>query len=255
MFERIKVGVIAFVALILISAFVLRTDGNSTFAQDAEPTPTSEPDAEAEQRLRSYSQTLASQDISAYNIMYLISENTASNPLIAADQLADLLGAKIVSSWAEFLSLNAEQPAAGVLIHASAIDWVDPDWTRDAYRNRRIPIVGINLYFDEMATLTGNSCLARGAVNPFEDDYFVGQFYAAWAENAVDVSILTTAYLDTCATESPNGGEIIGLSTGTARVSKSGSQQPLTSSDDVAVLRDILVHYLFNASLPTLAFQ
>ncbi len=255
MFERIKFGIIAFVMVILISAFLLKMDGNSTFAQDIVPTPTSEPDIENEQRLRSYSQTLASQDISTYNIMYLISENAASNPLIAEDQLIDSLGVKIVRSWDEFLSLNAEQPAAGVIIHASAIDWVDPAWTRDAYRNRRIPIVGINLYFDEMAALTGNNCLARGAVNPFEDDYFVGQFYATWAENAADVPILTTAYLDTCAAEAPNGGEIIGLSTGTARVSKSGSQQPLTSNDDILVLRDILVNYLFNASLPTLAFQ
>jgi hypothetical protein len=140
-----------------------------------------------------------SRSILNFRVAYLISqdeENTES--LLSGNNIYNVTGAVLVGSWEEFLQLNEEQPFHIVLLHASMLDEIDMEWTRNAYRNRVI-LVGMNIDLPEMVEITGDVCMGkRHETNFVDQEFYVYLTYVASAEIPEELELLHRATLETC---------------------------------------------------------
>lgn len=100
----------------------------------------------------------ASLDILNLNVVYF----TVPNEDIilgvpAARSLNSALGAVVADSWQAVLDAVAESPIHVLIVHESAYDNVDLDWTRSAYRSE-VLIVGLDMSFEQIQEMTGDWC-------------------------------------------------------------------------------------------------
>lgn len=108
-----------------------------------------------------------------YQVVYLITENAlAPDALISPENiLAALPTIKVIHHWDDFRAFVDKTPVDGLVIHGSAIEWIDPEWTQNAYAHGS-PIITLDSNFYGWATATGNYCeypLSRldDKANPF----------------------------------------------------------------------------------------
>jgi hypothetical protein len=93
---------------------------------------------------------------SDWRIAFLVTEGELPDDYVVTPQrIADSLGDGLVAEvndWDTFLELEAEKPFDALIIHESALPFVDNAWTQDAYR-RGVVMVVINIYYPELADL------------------------------------------------------------------------------------------------------
>jgi len=136
----VPVGLIAIVAALLATLVLannLTTVHGSTFTLPVPPVPAGK------------------------HVIYLIAENAvAQDSLIAPTRIEATLRAQIANTWEELVAINQSTPADAIIIHNSALPFVDRSWISSAYW-RGVVIGGINITGPQMADLVGNSCIAR----------------------------------------------------------------------------------------------
>ncbi len=89
--------------------------------------------------------------------VYLIAED-AEEPLVTPERVAEHIGATVVHTWDALHEIHSEMLLDGIVIHASALDEVDPLWIQQAYRNGTV-IAGIRMSWPEMADLVDDNCI------------------------------------------------------------------------------------------------
>lgn len=100
-----------------------------------------------------------SRSIFDFQVAYLIAQDAVSSgSLASAQSITSVFDAEVMNSWSDFLDLNQAQAFHIVLIHESMYGQVDKAWLQNAYRNQ-VFIVGINMSFEHLADITGDSCL------------------------------------------------------------------------------------------------
>ena len=94
-----------------------------------------------------------------FYIAYLIAPDAAlGSELMSEQSFIDTFGAKVFHSWNAFAEQNELTPFQIVMIHGSAYDFLDLDWTRWAYRNQVI-LVGVGTSFEHYIEITGDRCV------------------------------------------------------------------------------------------------
>lgn len=125
---------------------------------------------------------------SDWHIAFIVAEDELADDYVVTPQkIAESLGDDIVAEindWETFLELDAEKPFDALIIHESALSFVDNQWTQDAYR-RGIVMVVINVYYPELADLIF-PCKSKDEPSdpvdwyPEGHDYFM-QFHLSFA--------------------------------------------------------------------------
>lgn len=140
--------------------------------------------------------------LSDYSVVYLVSDTElADTDMLSAasvDKNTDELD--VVTTWAEFVSVQNASSIDAVLIHASAFNIVDKDWLQNAYR-QGLPVVTINMSYSQRADLLGDSCTFANASsdNPFSDgNFFVASYWILHPQSETDRDNLARMYLETC---------------------------------------------------------
>lgn len=122
--------------------------------------PTLEPAAQAtaDARDAAWLDEYESRSLHDYRVAYLIAPDASlGTPFMAADVIAESLGAVIFHTWDDFAADNEQSPFQFILFHDSIYDEVDLEWTQWAYRNQRM-LVGIGTPFDHYVEITGERC-------------------------------------------------------------------------------------------------
>ncbi len=244
--------------LVLLLAFsgfiVLQLSNTDLTAQDETPPPTLDPNSpeaiEARQAIyanfEEHAAALSQINVFDYHTIYLIAPDTVPTESVASvERLESTLGVVPAYSWDDLLALDAQRPINALIVHESAFAMVNITWTQNAYRNRALPIVGINLYFDSMATLTGDNCLNRSAQPPFEPDYFVLKQAYATAEIPAEREQAIEELLNVCDKE--DIGQIYTYA-GEVQAGEIGSQHPLQDETDLTNLIDHFPTFFLNQS-------
>lgn len=110
-----------------------------------------------------------------YRILYLLAPGAvAPNSLMAPARLEAALGVETVYSGQEVLALDRMSPADALVLHASALTMLDPNWLSEAYW--RGTVVGVfNVHARQLAELVKDLCVSRGgfASEPYPSDFYV----------------------------------------------------------------------------------
>ncbi len=94
-------------------------------------------------------------------IVYVVSSDLSQvDPLVAPEKLERTIGSQSAYQWNEVVEINESSPIDALVIHESALPFVDQQWVTAAYQ-RGVLIAGINIGGPEMANLVGNSSIAN----------------------------------------------------------------------------------------------
>lgn len=93
--------------------------------------------------------------LKAHRIAYLIAPDTVHRDYVLSPEgLEAGFGAVIIHDWPTLLQENAKEPFEAVIIHKSALPFVDASWVTTAYRSA-VVIALIDIYYPELPTLLG----------------------------------------------------------------------------------------------------
>ena len=162
---------------------------------------TPDPDDPRVQSMLDFRSELATRTLADYRVVYVTDEAAiGSNPYLTPEALAESQ-IHFATNWDDVLALNDEAAIQGLIIHQSALDFVDYEWVQQAYRDA-VPVVGVNLFFPEMSELTGDLCQkAKGFENgnPIEGDFFIQyRYHVRNVENEADLDNIYHAELELC---------------------------------------------------------
>lgn len=203
----------AFLFMFTVSSF-------SAIAQQATPiaepgavpnAPTLEPAAEATAQAleAAWIADYESRSIFDLRVAYLIGTNAAiENDVMSAEAFNETLGAVIVHTWDEFIAENDREAFQIVLVHDSAYDQLDTEWTQYAYRNQVI-LVGIGMPFEHHVEMTGDRCLKEP--NPHladeADDWVLLFTYSVQYKDESQRVLLDPSAFTSCRGKPPVVGE------------------------------------------------
>lgn len=208
MLRRLSIwlGVALTLGLLLIALNIVSTNQAAEAQGEAAPQPSGDNSVAEEvvtdpadprvQQLQAAYNAALNDSVSNYRVAYIAQENTVTSGYLAA---ADV---QITSTWDEVLAFDAAAPLQAIVIRSSAIESVDSEWVRAAYR-RGIIVVGVNLFLPELSALTGDNCVSRhgistDAANTHSGDYFVLYYYRLQPENEADREAINTVQLQNC---------------------------------------------------------
>jgi hypothetical protein len=90
-----------------------------------------------------------------HRIAYVIADGAVDNSYVLAPEgLEAGWGAVIIHDWETFLEENGKEPFEAVIIHRSALPFVDYSWVTAAYRNA-VVIALIDIYYPQLPELLG----------------------------------------------------------------------------------------------------
>lgn len=167
-------SIVMLAAVVCIQALALAQDPIPTPAPGAvlHP-PTIEPSvlATAQANEQAWQTEFESRSPFDFYIAYLIAPDAVlGSELMSEQSFIDAFGAQVFHSWDAFAAQNALTPFQIVMIHGSAYEFLDLDWTRWAYRNN-ILLVGVGVRFEQLVEITDDRC--EKMPNPF---YMKDQF-------------------------------------------------------------------------------
>lgn len=111
-----------------------------------------------------------------HRIAYVIADGAVDNRYVLAPEgLEAGWGAVIIHDWQTLLAENAKAPFEAVIIHKSALPFVDDAWVTAAYRNA-VVISLIDIYYPELPKLLG-FC----DTTPPSDPWYSSNFYRVYA--------------------------------------------------------------------------
>lgn len=155
--------------------------------------------AAIKQMYRDYYRQFENRTLADYRIAYLISSEAAlADSWVSPERLtADAPTLEIAHSWDELLYLHTQESLDEVIIHSSALGFVDTVWTQSAYR-LGIVIIGVNTSFEEWRILTGDECSFKQEGRPFSGDFFIATYYALRLNNESDRDAVADTLFKEC---------------------------------------------------------
>ncbi len=106
-------------------------------------------------------------------IVYVVSSDDSQiDPLVAPEKLERTIGSQSAYEWNEVVEMDEASPIDALVIHESALPFVDQQWVMAAYK-RGVVIAGINIGGPEIANLVGNPSIAN---NDFAADTSLPMF-------------------------------------------------------------------------------
>jgi hypothetical protein len=117
--------------------------------------------------------------LQGYQIVYLVDQNAvAPVDVVAPQRLEQDMGAIITSGWSRVESADAESPIELLIIHQSALPFIDQTWVRAAY-GRGVVISFINVPLDQRLEVLGMTCYEDQMSPPPMET--MGQFFTTYA--------------------------------------------------------------------------
>lgn len=171
-----------------------------------------------------YRRELADFDFADYTTVYLIAPEVPESVQIAtAENVAERLLARVVHTWAEVEQILTETPIDIMLIHMSAVDEVDAEWLRQAYRDGTM-VVGFSTPFETLTELAGDACAENE--NPFVperfDEWVLYLIYWASTTSPARKSQADASILENCNDDNnvstTHGAMFVGLSAATGEL-------------------------------------
>jgi hypothetical protein len=158
--------------LMCFIAFLFMFTVSSFFAIAQQATPIAEPGAvlnvpTIEPAIQATADALEAAWIADYEsrsifdlrVAYLIGFDAMPEESVMSEtSFAETLGAVVVHTWDDLIVENDREAFQIVLVHDSAYDQLDTEWTQYAYRNQVI-LVGIGMPFEHHVEMTGDRCL------------------------------------------------------------------------------------------------
>lgn len=116
--------------------------------------------------------------LQGYQIVYLVDQNTvAPVDVVAPQRLEQDMGAIVADVWTTVLRAEAESPIQLLIIHQSALPFVDQEWVQAAY-SRGVVISFINVPLDQRLEVLGMTCY-QGQAQPTPMEA-MGQFFMTY---------------------------------------------------------------------------
>lgn len=171
---------ILFIATIIIGLGLLYNQPEASYARDKPPIslPWSEPPD--------------------YRITYLISKKAVTtNSFLSPSLYLEYLNAQTTYSWDEVIQLDDTQPIDAIIIDNSAIDLVDVNWLRTAYR-KGVVVAFFNVYGPHVADILNAPVIAQDefASASYQHNFFVIVSSLVLGQNHEDISrIMETLYI------------------------------------------------------------
>lgn len=98
-----------------------------------------------------------SRQLTDYRVAYLVGE-LPEESFVSAKQMQGVYpNLLIAQQWEEVLRLESEARLDGLIIHQSALPWVDTAWTQRAYAESKL-ITVLDMSFGQRAEVTGDYC-------------------------------------------------------------------------------------------------
>lgn len=143
---------------------------SSTLALNAQSTP---PDEATATPIQTPTPEVVNEILINYRIIYVLAEDVI-NPdhVVAPDKLQSDIRAIIAYDWESVLEAEMEAPLDVVIIHQSALPFVDYAWVRNAYESG-IVISLIDIYYPELADVMGFNCGAAPTEPFYEENFFI----------------------------------------------------------------------------------
>lgn len=135
--------------------------------------------------------------------VYLIAPELSDVDVYAnANTVADKFSTQIAHSWRDIDTFLEEAPIDILFIHGSALDQVDSEWVRAAYRSHTL-VVGFSTPFDALAEIAGDSCVKNPnpQVPEFYREWVVVLSYTASSTPTDGKTIVDADTLDNCSEE------------------------------------------------------
>jgi len=141
-----------------------------------------------------------------YRIVYFIAPDRVADSsfISSANLFVERSHALVASSWEEVIQLDGEAPIEVFVVHQSAYDLLDFEWTAAAAR-RGVVLAVVNLYFAEMVNLQNNNCGRQQAAtipeNPYiahNVDYFMIDSFVLLTGNPLEQPLAEAVVYDTC---------------------------------------------------------
>lgn len=217
--------------VILVIAVILQTSEQSSAQNEPIPLPgTLPPNPLAGQEYKVWG------DPANYQIVYFVAPGAIPEGNITSPRnlLGQITQAKIAYKWDDVIGFDVQKPIEALIVHKSAYELVDKNWTAAAAR-RGVVIATINMYAAEQAELRNSNCDRQNPKqSPFkpEQDYFLVAVYLIQTENPADLDRILEGSYANCK---------IGESTGRIYESSRGTHLTLGTEDEVEALTNSLI--------------
>jgi hypothetical protein len=132
-----------------------------------------------------------------YRIAYIIGENALMpDHVVAPSRLNEDIGASIFTTWDTFLQANTDMPFEAVILHKSALSFLDQEWISTAYRSG-VVISLIDIYYPEISELLNFHCGVDKPEEWYEKDYHITFYFNVYTVASQDRQKVIEA-LDDC---------------------------------------------------------
>jgi hypothetical protein len=131
-----------------------------------------------------------------YHIAYLIENNALTEDhVVAPAKVSKDIGAVVTNDWQSFLIANQNTPFQAVILHKSALSFVDYVWFNEAYKQGVIVSL-IDIYYPEIPRITGIECADKPSDEFYKDNFFVTMYVAVRTVVPSDKEIFIQAIED-----------------------------------------------------------
>jgi hypothetical protein len=155
-------------------------------------------------------------DPANYNIAYIIGEDfdELDDAMTAPDGwVPKITKADVFTSWDALIEADAEETIEALIVHPSAYESADLEWTAMAAR-RGLVMVVLDMYTAESAALRGSACSAATASKypdnfkadrekGYYDDYYLVMTFVIVAKDRSQQAAAETAAFDECTARPP----------------------------------------------------
>lgn len=162
-----------------------------------------------------------------YSIVYAVIPDTVDSrsPLSPDNAMGEITQARIALSMEDILRYDEERPIEALIVHPSAFDFLDLEWTKQASR-RGVVMVNVNGYVKESGLLRGDLCDQQSEASVPWGNYYLIVSKGIRAHDPAQQAEVERAFYEEC--KNP-GGYTMG------RASQ-GPLDPLNAELDVLAL-------------------
>lgn len=119
--------------------------------------------------------------LKGYRLIYLVADGAVpADHVVAPAKVHEDTGAIIANNWETLLNTEAQAPLDAVIIHKSALPFVDYDWVSSAYKNG-VVISLIDIYFPELPEVMGFNCTDTPTEPFYEKNFFITYHFHIYA--------------------------------------------------------------------------
>jgi hypothetical protein len=122
-----------------------------------------------------------------FNIVYLVDRTAELDEAISLERIEEYFHAQPLDSWEDVLFYDDLLPIQAMIIHSSALPWIDQEWTAEAYK-RGVIFAAFDIPAEDFARIVGIPRLEkRYVLVPGENTYIRGYAYRGGAGNGVGI--------------------------------------------------------------------